>query len=86
MTKKKLALISLSLGLGFQLLLSTVPAMAQPVLGQDRKVVDIAKGKKYRNGAEEGELQIQPQLTSPQRKISPVIVKDLEEEKSEERD
>lgn len=52
---------------------------------QDQKVVEKVKQKKYLNGAEEGELQIQAQLYKPQRKISPVVEK-VEEEHSNERD
>lgn len=56
----------LSLGVAF-------PTFSAEPAVQDREVIEKAKGKKYRNGAEEGELQVQGQLHKPQRKIAPVI-------------
>jgi len=52
---------------------------------QDQRIVEKVKLKKYLNGAEEGDLQIQAQLYKPQRKISPVV-EAVEEDQSTERD
>lgn len=53
--------------------------------GQDRDVMERAKSKRYRNGAEEGELRVQAQLYKPQRKVAPVIEKS-EDENEQDRD
>ncbi len=47
---------------------------------QDLRIVEKVKQKKYLNGAEEGELQIQAQLHKPQRKISPVVERPEEDQ------
>ena len=62
----------------------TVVRAIEPVV-QDRDVMEKAKGKKYRNGAEEGELRVQAQLYKPQRKIAPVVDK-KEAEPNQEHD
>lgn len=63
----------------------TFPAFADESELQDLKIVEKVKQKKYLNGAEEGELQIQAQLYKPQRKISPVV-EQPEEDPSSDRD
>ncbi|MFN8791122.1 MAG: hypothetical protein ACK5Y2_06670 [Bdellovibrionales bacterium] len=54
-------------------------------VSQDREVMERAKTRKYRNGAEEGDLQVQGQVHKPQRKIAPVIEK-KETETNQEHD
>lgn len=66
------------------LFLALVSFSAEPSV-QDRDIMEKAKGKKYRGGAEEGELRVQAQLFKPQRKISPVVDK-KEAEPSQEHD
>jgi len=56
------------------LFLTNVSFSAEPSV-QDRDIIEKAKGKKYRGGAEEGELRVQAQLFKPQRKIAPIIDK-----------
>jgi hypothetical protein len=62
-----------------------INAFAQDQILQERDIFEKAKSKKYENGAEESELQVQIQLFKPQRKIAPVIEK-TEEDQSNDRD
>lgn len=71
----------------FLSLLASVPLLAREFDLQDSETLEIAKGKLYLNGAEEGELRVQGLIIKPQRKISPVIEKrETESESSADRD
>ena len=69
----------------FSILSLSLSTFAQDQILQERDIFEKGKSKKYENGAEESELQVQIQLFKPQRKIAPVIEK-TEEENSIDRD
>jgi len=75
----------ISIALFFVSSLFTSLVLADQAELQDQRIVQKVKQKKYLNGAEEGELQIQAQLFKPQRKISPVV-EQPEEDQSNARD
>ena len=53
---------------------------------QDREVMEKAKSKSYKGGAEEGELRVQAQLQKPQRKIAPVVDKRETDKETQDHD
>ncbi len=53
---------------------------------QDQEIIDRAKNRIYRGGAEEGELRIQAQLPQTLRKINPIVEKDEMEKESQDHD
>jgi len=64
---------------------SATTRASNETVSQDREVMERAKSRTYRNGAEEGDLQVQGQVHKPQRKIAPVIEK-KETETNQEHD